>query len=130
MKRPIQEIFAAVTAGSTVISLLTLQTVAAPIFNVVDRRLRDGEYYDSVEYLSPTYSITVKDGKVIDDASEDGFGCSWNEFGLRCSAKRNKDFRNFLLSLAKKNDYMFINKSQILRLTPDGKKVVLTWYKK
>ena len=84
----------------------------------VNSDLKDGYYFILFEGdISPLYSITVKNGSVISDGSSDKYGC----LGYDC--------HRYMHEYAGKNVYIFINELQVLRVTPDGSKNVLTWYK-
>jgi hypothetical protein len=66
--------------------------------------------------FSPPYAISVRDGFVTSDSTEaDSYGC----LGLGCDH----------YSSSGNNKYSVFNERQIIRETPDGKTVVLTWYK-
>ena len=84
-------------------------------------QFKDGYYSDlrvdgsSTGVGEPDHGLLVKGGQVVADYSFDQFGC----MGRGC------DFKN----LIQRNRYQSINATQILRTTPNGKKVVVTWYK-
>ena len=66
---------------------------------------------------NPQYFISVMNNKVVTDGSnDDPYHCS----GIR---------QFYSCAKALKNEYVVFNDKQIIRKTPDGKKVVLTWYK-
>ena len=81
----------------------------------------DGYYSDlrvdgsSTRVGEPDHGLLIKGGRVVADFSFDQFGC----MGRGCKFE----------SLIQNNRYEPINPTQILRTTPDGKKVVVTWYK-
>jgi len=84
-------------------------------------QFKDGYYSDlrvdgsSTRVGEPDHGLLVKAGQVVADFSFDQFGC----MGRGC------DFK----TLIQRNLYQSINATQILRTTPNGKKVVVTWYK-
>ena len=81
----------------------------------------DGWYFVvSRDTIEPTYAITVEDGNVTGDFSEDKFGFSC--MGRHCNESE-------MHSYAGRNEYKTLNAKQISRLTPNGEQHVLTWYK-
>jgi hypothetical protein len=80
----------------------------------------DGYYSDAVAGGKlaggePNHGLLVEGGKVVADFSFDDFGC----LGRMCDFER----------LVRINKYTQINDKQILRITPAGSRVVVTWYK-
>ena len=80
--------------------------------------VKDGWYFIVDEKsVEPTYAITVQNGAVTGDFSEDQYGC----MGRGCD--------EIMFSKAGRNTYKKTNSTQIARSTPDGQQHVLTWYK-
>ena len=66
--------------------------------------------------LSPNYAIRVKNNVVIGDYTDiDDYGCGTRGCDPYISSGNN--------------EYIVFNERQIIRKTPAGTKVVLTWYK-
>ena len=80
--------------------------------------MKDGWYFIVAEKtVQPIYAITVQNGTVTGDFSEDEYGC----MGRGCD--------EIMFSKAGRNTYKKANGNQIERSTPDGQQHVLTWYK-
>lgn len=94
-------------------------TLAQSFRYFVNLNLKNGFYFlVDKDTLSPSYAVTVEDGYVTADVSDgDEFGC----IGRGCDAQMSK--------YAGKNSYAYINPVQLMRETPDGKRVVLSWFK-
>ena len=105
------------------ITLLAAATIAtqALLGCAANAQFKDGYYSDlrvdgsSTGIGEPDHGLLVEGGRVVADFSFDNYGC----MGRGC------DFE----SLIKKNTYKSVNNTQILRVTPNGKSVVVTWYK-
>lgn len=78
---------------------------------------KDGYYFEGGNGFEPDHGILVEGGRVTFDMSYDKFGCSGTD--EECGS--GSHMRNTV--------YKSISTSQILRKTPDGKSVVLTWNK-
>jgi len=98
---------------------ITVNPASAQMMHKLSEKVRDGYYffvdkrYDS---NIPPYGIKVKNSIVISDHSDDKYGCT----GVECSK---------ITSISRHTKYVIINSTQILRETPDKKKVILTWFK-
>jgi len=80
--------------------------------------MKDGWYFIvAADTVEPTYAITVQDGAVTGDSSEDEYGC----MGGGCD--------EIMFSKAGRNTYKKLNDKQVARSTPDGQEHVLSWYK-
>ena len=93
----------------------------APAFRVfVGGGLKSGWYFvvsRSQGYHS-SYIVVVENGYVTADYSEaDNYGYAGQDSG------------EVMYKYAGKNKYSLLNREQILRKTPDGRSVALTWYK-
>lgn len=88
-------------------------------------QFRDGYYFyvTGENRFTPQYSIRVIGGRILSDSSDhDDYGfCIENPY-FGCDRYGGSIGTN-------RNSYRSINQNQILRITPDGKSVVLTWYK-
>lgn len=111
-------IFKSVPRSAVVIAFVLLGSPAWAQF-------RDGWYFyvTGENMFAPMYSIHVVGGLILQDTSDrdDYDFCVENPYFL-CRRGGGSFGVN-------RNSYMHINRNQILRITPDGKKVVLTWYK-
>ena len=105
------------------ITLVATATIAAQALLgcTANAQFKDGYYSDlrvdgsSTGVGEPDYGLLVEGGRVVADFSLDDYGC----MGRGC------DFESIIL----KNQYKSVNGTQMLRTTPDGKAVVVTWYK-
>ena len=94
-----------------------LQCQDAPFRCKLKESAQDG-YYGVLHSgtLSPNYAIRVKNNMVIGDYTDiDDYGC----MGRGCNQYASSG----------NNEYIVFNERQIIRKTPTGEKVVLTWYK-
>jgi len=84
----------------------------------VGTAMKDGWYFIvAADTIEPQHAITVQNGEVTGDFSEDQYGC----MGRGCDEA--------MFSIAGRNTYKKTNDNQITRSTPDGRQHVLTWYK-
>lgn len=80
--------------------------------------IKDGWYFIVAEdTIEPEYAITVQNGAVTGDFSEDQYGCI------------DRGCDEIMFSKAGRNTYKKTNDNQIARSTPDGQQYFLTWYK-
>jgi len=97
---------------------IAAQTLLACAANA---QFKDGYYSDlrvngsSTGVGEPDYGLLVEGGRIVADFSFDDYGC----MGRGCNFE----------SLIQRNTYEPVNELQILRKTPDGKAIVVTWYK-
>jgi len=101
---------------------IALVSLSASAFSAKANQLNgivDGIYYGDTDKSNsyPEFAISVENGKVIEDYSEDSFGC--------ISARGGCNYEE----LIKNNNYSLIDPMTILRVTPDRTKALLIWTK-
>lgn len=116
---------------------LSHRSIAKPLGLFVSSQLRDG-YYFVVEkgQTESTYSLTIKDGYINYDGTYDNYGCPTIKSGVLLKDKCTIDkppyspVPNKVIKALSKNKYIVINSTQVMRITPNGSKTVLTWFKR